>query len=140
MSAENRKCHLFIFVVLLLSLALVSAGCIGFLSAGQSSTHTLYIGLNDKDAYTQLIPTEDAVQIVHTICLQYVDAYTMYQANGYWNDAEGIPTEETTLVCVFIGTDKETVRSIADEILEALNQNTVLIMSEKTSAEFYSGI
>ena len=62
MSAENRKNQILIFVVLLLSIILVTVSCIGFLSGSQSSTHTIYIGLNDKDTYTQLISTEDAVQ------------------------------------------------------------------------------
>lgn len=139
MSAENRKSRIFIFVVLLLSIILVTVGCLGFLLGSQSSTHTIYIGLNDKDTYTQLISTEDAEQIVHTICLQYVDGYTMYQADGYWKDADGKPTKENTLVCVFVGTDKQTVRIIADEVIEALNQNTVLIVSGENNAEFYSG-
>ena len=139
MSAENRKSQILIFVVLLLSIILVTVSCIGFLSGSQSITHTIYIGLNDKDTYTQLISTEDAVQKVHMICMQYVDGYTMYQADGYWKDASGNPTSENTLVCVFVGTDKETVRIIADEVIKALNQNTVLIISETNNAEFYSG-
>ena len=72
--------------------------------------------------------------------MQYVDGYTMYQADGYWKDADGNPTKENTLVCVFVGTDKQTVRIIADEVIDALNQNAVLIVSEENNAEFYSGI
>lgn len=139
MITDNRKYCIFVSFAILLLTALVIAGCCGILTGSQSNTYTIYIGLNDKDTYTQAISTEEAENTIHTICMQHVDAYTLYHASGYWKDENGIPTKEETLVCVFVGVDQKTVRLIADEVIEALNQNSVLITGERINKEFYSG-
>ena len=64
----------------------------------------------------------------------------MYPAKGYWTDADGNYVEENTLVCVFIGTDRKTVWMIADEVIDALNQNSVLITASKNSVVYYNRI
>ena len=47
-------------------------------------------------------------------------------------------THEYTIVCYFDGADKETVYTAADEIIEALNQNTILIEENEIRMEYYS--
>ncbi|HJJ83560.1 MAG TPA: hypothetical protein O0X61_03245 [Methanocorpusculum sp.] len=64
----------------------------------------------------------------------------MYPAKGYWTDADRNHVEENTLVCVFIGTDMKTVWMIANEVIDALNQNSVLITASKNSVVYYNGI
>lgn len=43
------------------------------------------------------------------------------------------------LVCYFDDSDSETVHKAADEVIKALNQNSVLIEQDEIKIEFYSG-
>ena len=42
-------------------------------------------------------------------------------------------------MCYFDGADAETVHKAADEVIKALNQNTVLIEQDEINLEYYSG-
>lgn len=103
---------------------------------GASLQYRMYIGLNDKDAGTQLVPTEDAMEIVDEICLVHVDGYTMVESKGVWTDDDGNRVRENSLLCIFDGTDIDTVRAIADEVMTALNQSSVLIESSEVISEY----
>ena len=101
--------------------------------------YVMYIGLNDKDTYEQIIPTEEAKAIVDEICFRYLDGYTIQDAQGSWVDEKGNATHEQTIVCYFNGADESAVANIADEILVRLNQNTVLIEKDEISMTYYGG-
>ncbi len=112
----------------------------GDLSLKNATVHyTLYIGTNDKDTYTQIIPTEEAKHIVDVICTKYVNGFTVHDSIGTWNDEKNEITHENTIICYLDNIDDETLYSICDEIREALNQNTVLIQKEYTELDFYAG-
>ena len=95
-------------------------------SAGKSIQYVMYIGTNDKDTYQPEHSQEEAREIVDQVCLKYFEGYTQI-------------THEYTLVCYFDDADKATVYRAADEVIEALNQNTVLIEEDEISIEFYGG-
>lgn len=105
---------------------------------GKSTQYVMYIGTNDKDAYEQIIPTVEAKAIVDQICFKYLEGYTIQDATGSWVDEKGNPTHENTIVCYFDDTDADTVHKIANEVIAALNQNSVLIETDSISIEFYS--
>ena len=106
-------------------------------SAG-TAKYTMYVGLNDKDTYEQIVPTDDAKSIIDKICIKYVDGYTIQDAKGVWTDETGEPTYENTIMCYFSAADSETIYKIADEIIEELNQNSVLIEKNYVVTDFYS--
>lgn len=101
--------------------------------------YILYIGLNDKDTYEQLIPTGEAKNIVNKICTRHVEGYTVSEANGGWVDETGALTEESTLVYMLSDVKEEDVIAIMDEVLAALNQNSILVQRQEHSYSFYSG-
>ena len=101
--------------------------------------YVMYVGTNDKDTYEQIIPTEEAKAMIDAICYKYLDGYTLQDAVGSWADETGTPTHENTIVCYFDDADEKTVYSIADEIIKALNQNTVLIEKGTVNIDFYGG-
>lgn len=138
---------------------LMIVACIGILAAGMAGMHypaksstvqnagflleeapeyTLYIGLNDKDTYCQLISVEEAREIVDAICIRYVDGYTVMEAKGAWVDEKNILTQENTLVYLFREVDEESLKEIMNEIIKALNQNTILL-EKQTAAYIYYG-
>ena len=55
-----------------------------------------------------------------------------------WADETGQCTRENTVVCYFSDTDLEIIHKIADEIIEKLNQNSVLIEKNQVITDFYS--
>ena len=109
-------------------------------SNGQISTqYVVYVGTNDKDAFSPLHTNEEAKNIVDNICLKYFEGYTLQEATGSWTDENSQVTHEYTLVCYFDDADKETVYKAADELLAALNQSTLLIETDHIQVDFYSG-
>lgn len=109
-------------------------------SAGKTTAqYVMYVGTNDKDTYKPEHTNEEAKKIVDEICLKYFEGYTLQDAIGSWTDEKKNITHEYTLVCYFDGADAETVHKAADEVIKALNQNTVLIEQDKINLEYYSG-
>lgn len=113
---------------------------VSVLSQGQQegTCYTLYIGTNDKDTYTQKISLDEARKIVDEICVKYVDGYTMQEASGGWVDETGTLTQEETLVYRFMDVDEDKVISIMDEVLAALNQNSILVEKNEVSYRYYN--
>lgn len=58
---------------------------------------------------------------------------------GYWIDAKGEVSYEKSVETIMVNGNKEDVYKIADELLKELNQRTILIVSDKANAVFYSG-
>lgn len=145
---ETRR----ILAALLIVNLLLTVGIIGFMVwerqsprqeiAGQalepSEKYTLYIGTNDKDTYTQLIPTEEARKIVDEICAKHTDGYTAMDAQGSWVDETGTVTKENSLVYSFYNISEEQVVAIMDDVLTALNQNSILVERETVQSIYYS--
>ncbi len=101
--------------------------------------YTMYIGLNDKNSYIQEISTEEAEQMVTQIALQYVDGFTQTTSKGAYKDEAGVVTYENSLVFSFYDATEEQMKNIMDDVLEDLNQNSVLIERENVNYEFYEG-
>lgn len=102
-----------------------------------SVKYIMYIGTNCKDTYSQLIPTEEAINIVNEICARHIGGYTVHQASGGWIDEQGILTQENTLVYTLMGIDEKKVMAIMDEVLVALNQNSILLERQAVSSTYY---
>lgn len=106
---------------------------------GKSTQYIMYVGTNDKDSYQPEHSQEEARDIVDAVCLKYFEGYTLQDATGAWTDETGSITHEYTLVCYFDDADKATVYQAADEVIQALNQNTVLIEEDEIAIEYYGG-
>ena len=115
-------------------------GTVTAAEASQESTvqYVMYVGTNDKDTYKPEHTREEAMQIVDGICLKYFDGYTLQEATGSWKDESDNITHEYTIVCYFDGADRENVYHAADDIIAALNQNTVLIEKKTIDIDYYS--
>lgn len=101
--------------------------------------YTIYVGLNDKDTYRQLLSTAQAKEIIDAICIQYVDGYTVTEAEGAWMDEKNVLTRENTLVYHFREADEEALREMMNRIMQALNQNTILMEVRTASGIYYGG-
>ena len=105
----------------------------------EQAKYTLYIGTNDRDTYQQEIPYDECVEKVTEICMRHTGGCTLAQATGYWADDTGAITSEQSIQCILEDVTLEQVHEIADEVLEALNQNSILIETQGVTSEFYAG-
>lgn len=152
---KNKKQML--IIILLICNLLVSCGMIGYLVLGDKTNtqgkttvdsvlskqmdtgdkYIIYIGTNDKDTYQQEISTEDARNMVNAICAKYVDGYTASDAKGGWVDKTDTLTQENTLVYSFYNVKEETLIQVMDEVLEKLNQNSILVERQEAVYTYY---
>ena len=100
--------------------------------------YTLYIGTNDKDTYQPVMDFDKCVLTVTEICVKYTDGCTIYEANGYWKDDKGEITKEQTIVAILEDIALETVHKVCDDVIVALNQNSILIETSYVGTTFYS--
>lgn len=107
--------------------------------SSRMTKYTLYIGTNDKDTYKQEIKYEVCVEKVRDICVKYTSGCTLFEATGYWTDEKSNITEEKTIGCILEDIALDTVYKICDDVLVALNQNSILIETDSISTQFYSG-
>lgn len=144
---DTKKISIIAIIMSLISIC-CSIYCIASLSGEKSTAeadmdksaqYVMYVGTNDKDTYKQEISEEDAKEIVDQVCTKYFGGYTLQDATGSWTDEKNQITHEYTLVCYFDDVDKETVYKAADEVIEKLNQNTVLIEKDDLQIEYYGG-
>ena len=140
-------------IVILLAVNLLATGALGIYTVNRGDAagkeadgvcnatekYTLYIGLNDKDTYEQIIETEDAVDKVNEICARYVEGYTMQMAKGGWVDEKEILTEENTLIYSFYEVTDEQVTQIMNDVLKELNQNSILVSHGEENSTYYYG-
>lgn len=131
----------FIPVVLVVLVFFAFSGCAVQTETQNNETikYTMYIGLNDKDTYTQLIPYEEAEKKVSGIALKYVDGFTELSAKGTYKDEKGIITHENSLVFEFSSATDQQMKAVMNEVLKELNQNSILVEKQNVNREFYEG-
>ncbi len=105
-----------------------------------ATDYLLYIGLNDKDSYEQIVETEEAYAVISGICFKYVEGYTISEAKGVWKDETGTVTSEKTLLCYLHDIEEWEANAIMDDVLSVLNQNSILVEKRRTSDSYYYGI
>lgn len=140
---KKQKVAFVLVLILAMAFCVTLAGCMqqsGNQADGESIVkYTMYIGLSDKDAYTQLIPYEEAEKKVSGIALKYVDGFTQLAAKGAYKDEKGVVTHENSLVLEISHATDEQIKAIMNEVLKELNQNSILIEKEYVNCEFYEG-
>lgn len=109
-------------------------------SESQEIKYTMYVGLNDKNTYTQLISDDEASKKVSEIAMKYVDGFTQLPVKGAYKDDKGIITYEKSLVFEFYNATEQQMKAIMDEVLKALNQSSILIVKQRVNYEFYEGV
>ena len=126
-------------IALILSVfALVRAG-----SPGEQATadiqYVLYLGTNDKDTNEPVCTADEAKDLADEVLTRHFDGFTIQEAMGGWTNEDGTVSHEYTLVIYLSDTDIDTIRAACDDLIRAFNQSAVLIQTNETITEFYSG-
>lgn len=109
----------------------------GAISFQETDRFVLYIGTNDKDTNEALISVDEARKIVDDISQRYTDGFTSLSAEGHWNSPQDIWVSEDTLVYIYYAISEDQVADIADEIIVALNQYSVMIERGAQYSAYY---
>ena len=100
------------------------------------ATYNLYVGLNDKDKYIQIIDDDFAMQTVKDIVTNIVGGATFTKSFGHWVDEFGNETNETSIVIEIVGTDDEHIERICAKLNVALNQNCIMVKKSVSQIAF----
>ncbi len=100
--------------------------------------YVLFLGTNDKDSNQPVFAPEEAREKAEEILLKHFGGYTIQEAHGGWID-DGKVYSEYSLVIYLSDTEEDKVHAAADEMIEVFDQSSVLIQTNRTSTEFYSG-
>ena len=101
--------------------------------------YVIYLGTNDRETNKPMFTEVDALEKAKEILVRYFSGYTIQEAHGGWVGDDGTLYQEYTLVIYLSATTSEAVHAAADELVETFHQSSVLIHSNPTHTEFYSG-
>lgn len=92
--------------------------------------YTISVGLNDKDAKTQLIQTERVLRLVKNCCKGYSMAFSSYlQDGGYIHDNGDFVLEKSVCI-VFIDPAENVIDEIARDLCAFMKQESVIVTVE----------
>lgn len=100
------------------------------------ATYNLYVSLNDKDTYTQIIDDDFAMQTVKDVVTNAVGGATFTKSFGHWVDEFGNETNETSIVVKIVGTDDTHIETICAKLNHALNQNCIMVEKSVSQIAF----
>ncbi len=130
-------------VMIVAAVAVLSAAAVvvvGFFGGDQKDdsgvVYTLYIGMQDSETHVEY-DRDAAAAIIDPIVLQYSEGLTRYEAMGAFTYGNGTLSYESSLVYVLVGPSLEEVHAIADQVKDALNQESVMITYDRQGVEFY---
>ncbi len=141
----NKKLSIWLCIICvitaMLSIAAISLAIPALTKNSGQQTDTqyvLYLGTNDKDTNLPVFTPSEAKEKAEEILLERFGGYTISEASGGWKDGE-TAYQEYTLVIYLSDTTLSKVHAAADEMISVFNQSSVLIQSNLTTTEFYSG-
>ena len=100
--------------------------------------YVMYLGTNGAETNEPVFAPEEAKEKAKEILVKYFGGYTLSDAEGGWADS-GKLYQEYTLVIYLSDTTLDQVHAAADELIRTFQQSSVLIQSNRTVTEFYSG-
>ena len=101
--------------------------------------YVMYLGTNDKDTYEPFGTPEEAKANVDEVLTKYFEGFTIQDAMGGWTNENGTVDHEYTVVIFLSDTTPEKVHEAADDLIRVFNQSSILIQTNRTRTEFYSG-
>ena len=99
----------------------------------------MYLGTNDKDTYEPYGTPEEAKAKVDEVLTKHFEGFTIQDAMGGWANENGTVDHEYTVVIFLSDTTLEKVHEAADDLIRVFNQSSILIQTNQTRTEFYSG-
>ena len=126
-------------MIMLLGMAIAEEATDADAAPVEGVQYVMYLGTNDKDTNKPVYTQAEAREKAKEILLRHFGGYTLQDAEGGWVGDDGTVYQEYTLVISLSDTSVEAVHAAADELIAVFNQSSVLIQTNPTFTEFYSG-
>ena len=101
--------------------------------------YVVYLGTNSNKTYRPIFSPEESKAKADEILFKYFGGFTLQEAKGGWKNDDGSLDHEYTLVIYLSDTTLEKVHKASDELIKVFEQSSVLIQTNRTKTEFYSG-
>ncbi len=98
----------------------------------------IYIGLNNKDSKIQEFADEKYISILKKVCISYKVPFSFSLIEGGYIHENGEYTQENTLMLSLIGTEKDVIEEIAQDLCVFFDQESVLIASSQVEVRSIS--
>ena len=141
----SKKINLIVLVIALLALCVSAVSLSVTLQPKQEDVkdeqdvqYVLYLGTNDKDTNEPVFSPDEARTKAEDILIEHFGGYTIQEAHGGW-EYEGTRYQEYTIVIYLSDTNLDAVHAAAKNMICVFNQSSVLIQTNSTVTEFYSG-
>lgn len=141
----SKKINLIVLVIALLALCVSAVSLSVTLQPKQEDVkdeqdvqYVLYLGTNDKDTNEPVFSPDEARTKAEDILIEHFGGYTIQEAHGGW-EYEGTRYQEYTIVIYLSDTNLDAVHAAAKDMIRVFNQSSVLIQTNSTVTEFYSG-
>lgn len=141
----SKKVNMIVLVIALLALCVSAVSLFVALQPKQEDVkdeqdvqYVLYLGTNDKDTNEPVFSPDEARTKAEDILIEHFGGYTIQEAHGGW-EYEGTRYQEYTIVIYLSDTNMDAVHAAAKEMIRVFNQSSVLIQTNSTVTEFYSG-
>lgn len=141
----SKKVNLIVLVIALLALCVSAVSLSVTLQPKQEDVkdeqdvqYVLYLGTNDKDTNEPVFSPDEARTKAEDILIEHFGGYTIQEAHGGW-EYEGTRYQEYTIVIYLSDTNLDAVHAAAKDMIRVFNQSSVLIQTNSTVTEFYSG-
>ncbi len=105
---------------------------------GNMDRTDIYIGLNNKDSKIQEFTDEKYISILKKVCISYKVPFSFSLIEGGYIHENGEYTQENTLMLSLIGTEKDVIEEIAQDLCVFFDQESVLIASSQVEVRSIS--
>ena len=139
MNKMTRLLAALLAIIMLLGMAIAEEASDADVAPVEGVQYVMYLGTNDKDTNKPVYTQAEAREKAKEILLRHFGGYTLQDAEGGWVGDDGTVYQEYTLVISLSDTSVEAVHAAADELIAVFNQSSVLIQTNPTFTEFYSG-
>ncbi len=141
----SKKVNMIVLVIALLALCVSAVSLFVALQPKQEDVkdeqdvqYVLYLGTNDKDTNEPVFSPDEARTKAEDILIEHFGGYTIQEAHGGW-EYEGTRYQEYTIVIYLSDTNLDAVHAASKDMIRVFNQSSVLIQTNSTVTEFYSG-
>ena len=97
------------------------------LGVGANIEARIYVGLRDKDSHEQHFDIQKYKSVLKSVCKNYRAPFSLQVIEGGYYHQDGTYVEENTLLITLMGLPSERVYTIAQELCNLFNQETVMV-------------
>ena len=133
-------------IAVILALVALGLAIFGLVSPAKTEAKTepdvqyvMFVGTNDKDSYEPYGTPEEVKAKMDEVLTRHFEGFTIQDAMGGWTNENGTVDHEYTVVVLLSDTTADKVHAAADDLIREFNQSTILIQTNMTQTEFYSG-